>query len=69
MRYLARIRLGQAAWYLTTTRLSVEAIARRTGYGTNASLSKAFKREFGASPGQYREGRGPVVVTQQAGTS
>jgi AraC-like DNA-binding protein len=63
MRYLARIRLGQAAWYLTTTALSVEAIARRTGYGTDASLSKAFKREFGAPPGQYREGRGTVVVT------
>jgi AraC-like DNA-binding protein len=65
MRYLARIRLGQAAWYLTTTGLSVEAIARRTGYSTDASLSKAFKREFGASPGQYREGRGTVVVTPQ----
>ena len=62
MRHLARIRLGQAAWYLTTTSLSVEAIARRTGYGTNASLSKAFKREFGTSPGQYREGKGSVVV-------
>src|SRR5215813_9017604 len=36
MRHLAKIRLGQAAGYLTTTRLSVEAIARRTGYGTNA---------------------------------
>jgi AraC-like DNA-binding protein len=43
MRHLAKIRLGQAAGYLTTTGLSVEAIARRTGYGTNASLSKAFK--------------------------
>ena len=62
MRYLAKIRLGQAAWYLTTTSLSVEAIARRTGYGTNASLSKAFKREFGTSPGQYRAGKGSVVV-------
>jgi AraC-like DNA-binding protein len=63
MRHLAKIRLGQAAWYLTTTRLSVEAIARRTGYGTNASLSKAFKREFGTSPGQYRDSRGSVVVS------
>jgi AraC-like DNA-binding protein len=40
----------------------VEAIARRTGYGTDASLSKAFKREFGASPGQYRETKGDVAV-------
>jgi len=25
-------------------------------------LSKAFKREFGTSPGQYREARGGVAV-------
>ena len=62
MRHLARMRLGQAAGYLTTTRLSVEAIARRTGYGTSASLSKAFKREFGVSPGQYRQTRGNIEV-------
>ena len=62
MRHLAKIRLGQAAGYLTTTGLSVESIARRTGYGTNASLSKAFKREFGTSPGQYREAKGAVAV-------
>ena len=69
IRYLAKVRLGQAAGYLATSDLSLEAIAVRTGYASNASLSKAFKREFGASPGQYREGGGPVVVTQQAGTS
>ena len=63
MRHLAKVRLGQAAGYLTTTRLSVEAIARRTGYGTDASLSKAFKREFGTSPGQYRESKGSVAVS------
>jgi AraC-like DNA-binding protein len=63
MRHLAKIRLGQAAGYLTTTGLSVEAIARRTGYGTDASLSKAFKREFGASPGQYRERKGTMAIS------
>ena len=63
MRHLAKIRLGQAAGYLTTTSLSVEAIARRTGYGTNASLSKAFKRELGSSPGHFRETRGNVAVS------
>jgi len=67
MRHLAKIRLGQAAGYLTTTRLSVEAIARRTGYGTDASLSKAFKREFGISPGQYRENNGSVAVSPVVG--
>ena len=32
-----------------------------TGYGNNASLSKAFKREFGISPGAYRRARGDAT--------
>jgi len=56
MRHLARIRLGQAAGYLATADLSIAMIARRTGYASDASLSKAFKREFGTSPGAYRAG-------------
>ena len=39
----------------STADLPVEAIAARTGYASNASLSKAFKRHFGVSPGTYRE--------------
>ncbi len=64
MRYVARVRLGQAAEYLITTRLSVDAIARRTGYGTSAALSKAFKREYETSPGQYRENQRTADVLQ-----
>jgi AraC-like DNA-binding protein len=60
MRHLAKIRLGQAAGYLVTADLSVESIARRTGYASSASLSKAFKREFGVSPGHYRRCRGDI---------
>ena len=62
MRHLAKVRLGQAAGYLTTADLSVDAIARRTGYASNASLSKAFKREFGVSPGAYRRTRGDASL-------
>jgi AraC-like DNA-binding protein len=62
MRHLARVRLGQAAGYLTTTKLSVDAIARRTGYGNSAALTKAFKREFQTSPGRYRETRGTTGI-------
>jgi AraC-like DNA-binding protein len=60
MRHLAKVRLGQAAGYLITANLSVEAIARRTGYASDASLSKAFKREFGVSPGCYRRRGGRI---------
>jgi AraC-like DNA-binding protein/mannose-6-phosphate isomerase-like protein (cupin superfamily) len=58
MRHVTRVRLSQAAGYLTATKLSVDAIARRTGYGNSAALSKAFKREYQTSPGRYRDGRG-----------
>ena len=59
---LARVRLSQAAAYLTTTDLTLDAIATRTGYATCASLSKAFKRHYGVSPGSYRAaGRRPPV--------
>ena len=56
----AKVRLGQAAGYLVTADLSIESIAMRTGYASSASLSKAFKREFGVSPGHYRRCRGDV---------
>jgi AraC-like DNA-binding protein len=62
MRHLARVRLGQAAGYLTTTSLSIYAISRRSGYDSDASLSKAFKREFGAPPGEYRRNGGKVAI-------
>ena len=55
IQHLAKVRLSQAAAYLTTADLPLEAIAARTGYASNASLSKAFKRHFGVSPGTYRE--------------
>jgi AraC family transcriptional regulator, activator of mtrCDE len=64
MRHVARVRLGQAAEYLTTSQLSVDAIARRTGYGNSAALSKAFKREYEMSPGQYRENQRTADILQ-----
>lgn len=67
MRHLAMVRLGQAAGFLVAADLSVEAIARRTGYANNACLSKAFKREFGISPGAYRMARGNGASGNGAG--
>jgi AraC-like DNA-binding protein len=54
MRYLARVRLGLAAGHLATTSASIHQIARLAGYDNDASLSKAFKKEFGLAPGRYR---------------
>ena len=63
MRYLTKLRLSQAAGYLTTGQLSIGEIAVRAGYRDDAALSKAFKREFGLAPGAYRDrARRPPLV-------
>jgi AraC-like DNA-binding protein len=54
VRYLARVRLSMAAGHLATTSASIQQVAGLAGYESQASLSKAFKREFGITPGRYR---------------
>jgi AraC-like DNA-binding protein len=54
MRYLIRARLAHAAGLLHTTEVGLAEIARRTGYQSEFSLSRAFKRAFGVAPGAYR---------------
>ncbi|MGI5169803.1 cupin domain-containing protein [Spirillospora sp. CA-253888] len=56
MTYLTNLRLAQAADMLRETDATLEAIARRVGYGTAFALSTAFKREHGVSPQDYRAG-------------
>jgi transcriptional regulator GlxA family with amidase domain len=55
MRYLTKVRLSQAAGYLATSHVSIHEIARLTGYDSDATLSKAFRGEFGRPPGAYRD--------------
>jgi AraC-like DNA-binding protein len=54
MHYLTRTRLSHAAGLLATTRLSHYEIAYLSGYGTEAALAKAFKRERGETLGAHR---------------
>lgn len=53
-RYIARQRLRSAARLLETTRLPIAEIALRVGYGDQSAFSRAFRREMGRSPGDYR---------------
>ena len=57
MAYLTELRLRRAAGYLATTTKSVREVAHLSGYGDEASFSKAFSRLFGRPPGQYRRER------------
>jgi transcriptional regulator GlxA family with amidase domain len=66
IRFLTTVRLSRAAGYLATTDASLSTIARRTGYDSEASLSKAFKRAFGHSPSAYRREHAstPIRIAQ-----
>ncbi len=53
--FLQDVRLDAAAKLLTKTKLTLNQIAEQVGYGSNMSLSLAFKKKFGATPGKYRK--------------
>ena len=55
--YVSRIRLEKAAQQLQTTSMSLARIAPKVGYGSQQSLSKAFKKHFGMAPSRFREMR------------
>ncbi|WHZ22863.1 MAG: Transcriptional regulator, AraC family [Nitrospira sp.] len=52
--YLTRLRLHLAARLLTSTSKSVAEIAGDIGYESEPSFNRAFKREFGLPPAQFR---------------
>jgi transcriptional regulator GlxA family with amidase domain len=54
MRYVSRARVGRAGVLLGDCSTTLEVVAARTGFESAASLSRAFKRYFGMSPGMYR---------------
>jgi transcriptional regulator GlxA family with amidase domain len=72
MRYLARQRLMQAAVLLRETTHPVARIAHEVGYESEAAFNRAFKREHGAPPAEWRRaeaGRdlaGPAVSKRRA---
>jgi AraC-like DNA-binding protein len=53
--YLARWRLQLAARKLQTTQETVLNVAADVGYESESAFNRAFKREFGLPPAQYRK--------------
>ncbi len=52
--YLTAWRMQVAAQALRESRRSIAQIAARVGYESEATFARAFKRELGTSPGEYR---------------
>jgi transcriptional regulator GlxA family with amidase domain len=53
--YVESARVESARIVLETGGLTVEAIARRCGFGTVETMRRAFRRRLGVSPAGYRE--------------
>lgn len=54
IQYLSEWRLQLAASLLRGSKSSLAEIAAHVGYGSEAALSRAFKRQFGVAPTPYR---------------
>ncbi|HEY6825103.1 MAG TPA: AraC family transcriptional regulator [Steroidobacteraceae bacterium] len=64
MQYLTNWRMQIAANHLLSTTDSVNAVANRVGYDSEAAFSRAFKKVVGAPPSEWRKQR----ATAFAGT-
>jgi transcriptional regulator GlxA family with amidase domain len=53
-RFVRRARTEAAAHLLTTTDLTMEAVASRCGFGTPETLRQAFQSRYGVSPSHFR---------------
>ncbi|MBN1458522.1 MAG: helix-turn-helix transcriptional regulator [Armatimonadetes bacterium] len=53
-RFCLRSRLGYAGRLLMATNLPVEAVAERSGFADNSHLHRAFVKQYGRTPGEYR---------------
>jgi AraC-like DNA-binding protein len=68
IQHLTRYRMARAAEYLRGTSAGVREIARLVGYDSEVSVTKAFRRQFGMSPGAYRKAAsGPSDSVATAG--
>ncbi|WP_225248368.1 AraC family transcriptional regulator [Pseudomonas tehranensis] len=57
LRYATELRMRIASQWLTQDNLSIDAVAQRLGYTSQAAFSRAFKRIIGQPPGASRQTR------------
>lgn len=57
MAYLERWRIKLAAEILMSSDSNVGEIAAEVGYASEAAFNRAFRREFGCPPAQFRRSR------------
>ena len=52
--YHRRLRMERAAYHLARTGAPLQDVAARAGYGSPEAFSRAFRRQFGSTPGRFR---------------
>ncbi len=55
LQYITRWRMYRAVELLRSSKFTVTEIAERVGYDSETAFSKAFKRQMGQPPNQYRK--------------
>jgi AraC-like DNA-binding protein len=55
LRYATELRMRLASQWLASERISIDAVAQRLGYTSQAAFSRAFKRVNGQAPGASRQ--------------
>ncbi|MCU7647079.1 AraC family transcriptional regulator [Pseudomonas piscis] len=58
LRYATELRMRLASQWLAHEKLSIDAVAQRLGYASQAAFSRAFKRITGQPPGATRQTSG-----------
>lgn len=66
-RFRRRILLERAAYRLASAGPSVLEVALEAGYGSQEGFTRAFRRAFGRSPGQWRAAPGPFRLPSPNG--
>ena len=57
--YVTQLRMRLATRWIAERQLSIDQIAWRLGYGSQAAFSRAFKRSTGQTPGRLKHGQAP----------
>lgn len=67
LRYATELRMLLAGQWLAQDTLSVQSVAQRLGYTSQAAFSRAFKRVTGRPPGSSRDARAQTLLSRTAG--
>jgi AraC-like DNA-binding protein len=65
--YLTHWRMRVAAGLLRDRQLGIGQVSQRVGYASESAFSRAFKQQFGISPGAYQRRKGDLTHFRRAG--